>query len=142
VLLPLLLGLLSGVPLSLATAVFALIVVVFLKLWVEPRLSNRAQYNPMLTIVIVIALADAYGLAGIILAPPLSAACQILWSRLVSNRDFSRAALQVSDLKERQAQIWATIKAMDEPPPLVTSSMERLSDLIEQAEPTLQMAAK
>ena len=139
---PLLLGLLSSVPLSLVTAVFALIVVVSLKVWVEPRLSSRRQYNPIVTIVIVIALADANGLAGIIVAPPLSAACQILWSRLVSNRAISRAAVQVSDLKERQVQIWATIKAMDEPPRLVTSSMERLSDLIEQAEPTLQMAAE
>jgi putative permease len=139
---PLLLGLLSGVPLSLGTAVFALIVVVSLKVWVEPRLSSRRQYNPMVTIVIVIALADVYGLAGIIVAPPLSAACQILWSRLVSNRAVSGAAVQLSDLKERQAQVWATIKAMDEPPPLVTSSMERLSDLIEQAEPTLQMATE
>lgn len=139
---PLFLGLLSGVPLSLVTAVFALIVVVSLKVWVEPRLSSRRQFDPMVTIVIVIALADAYGLAGIIVAPPLSVACQILWSRLVSNRAVSGAAVQVSDLKERQAQVWATIKAMDEPPLLVTSSMERLSELIEQAEPTLQMATE
>jgi len=139
---PLLLGLLSSVPLSLVTAVFALIVVVSLKVWVEPRLSSRRQYNPIVTIVIVIALADANGLAGIIVAPPLSAACQILWSRLVSNRAVSGAAVQLSDLKERQAQVWDTIKAMDEPPPLVTSSIERLSDLIEQAEPTLQIATE
>jgi len=35
--------------------------------------------------------------------------------------------------------VWAAIKAMDEPPlPLVISSMERLSHLIEKAEPILQ----
>jgi hypothetical protein len=35
--------------------------------------------------------------------------------------------------------VLAAIKAMDEPPlPLVTSSMERLSHLIEKAEPILQ----
>jgi len=35
--------------------------------------------------------------------------------------------------------VWATIQAMDEPPlPLVTSSMERLTRLIEKAEPFLQ----
>jgi hypothetical protein len=87
-------------------------------------------------------LADAFGLIGIVAAPPLSAVCQILWSRLVSNRAVSRAAARVSDLKERQAQIWATIEAMDEPPLLVTSSMERLTDLIEQAEPALQIATE
>ncbi len=35
--------------------------------------------------------------------------------------------------------VWAEIKEMDEPPlPLVTSSMERLTHLIEKAEPILQ----
>ncbi|NTU50693.1 MAG: hypothetical protein HGA87_07475, partial [Desulfobulbaceae bacterium] len=83
--------------------------------------------------------ADAFGLLGIILAPPLSVVCQILWSRLVSNRAVLGAAVQVSDLKERQALVWEAIKAMDGPPlPLVTSSMERLTLLIEKAEPILQ----
>jgi hypothetical protein len=35
--------------------------------------------------------------------------------------------------------MWAAIKAMDEPPlPLVTSSMDRLTHLIEKAEPILE----
>ena len=73
------------------------------------------------------------------MAPPLSVVCQILWSRLVSRRSVAGAAAQVSDLKERQARLWDTIRAMDEPPlPLVTSSMERLTQLIEKAEPILQ----
>lgn len=138
---PLLLGLLTGAPLSLFTAVYTVVVVAALKWWVEPRLSHRKQANPMLTVIILIALADAYGLLGVVVAPPLSAACQILWSHMVSRRSVPGAAAQVSDLKERQAQLWATIRAMDEPPPpLVTSSMARLDQLIEQAEPTLQTA--
>jgi hypothetical protein len=138
-----LLGLLTGVPLSLFTAVYTVLVVAALKAWVEPRLSHRKQANPMLTVVFLIALADAYGLLGIVVAPPLSAACQILWNRLVSHRPVSGAAVQVSDLKERQAQLSATIEAMDEPPPpVVSNSMARLAHLIEQAEPTLQTAVE
>ena len=96
----------------------------------------------MLTVVFLIALADAYGLFGIILAPPLSAACQILWNRMISHRTASGAAAQVSDLKERQMQLEATIKALDEPPPLVINYMARLTHLIEQAEPTLSKATE
>jgi hypothetical protein len=89
----------------------------------------------------LIALANTFGLLGLIIAPPLSALCQILWSLLVSHRLASGAAAQVSDLKERQEHVWATIKAMGEPPlPLVTSSMERLTRLIAKAEPILQAA--
>lgn len=140
---PLLVGLLTGVPLSLFTVLYTLVVLIVLEVWVEPRLSSRRQYNPILTTIILIALADAYGLLGVLVAPPLSAVCQILWSHLVSHRTVSGAAVQVSDLKERQAQVWDIIKAMDEPPPpLVTSTMERLTLLLEKADPTLQLSAE
>lgn len=136
---PLVVGLLTSVPLSLVTALYTLLVMVFLRWWLEPRLSNRRQYNPILTVVILIALADAYGLLGIIIAPPLSAACQIVWGHLVSRRAVAGPLEVVADLQERQARLWATIQAMEEaPPPLVTSSMERLANLIEKAEPVLQ----
>jgi putative permease len=135
----LLVGLLTGVPLSLFTALYTLVVLIALGVWVKPRLFNRRWDNPILTVVLLIALADAFGLIGIIVAPPLSVVCQILWSRLVSSRAVLGAAAQVSDLKERQARVWDTINAMDEPPPpLVSSSMERLTLLIEKAEPILQ----
>ncbi|MBK9613513.1 hypothetical protein [Candidatus Amarobacter glycogenicus] len=109
--------------------------------WVKPRLFNHRWDNPILTVVLLIALADAFGLVGIIVAPPLSVVCQILWSRLVSRRAVSGAAAQVSDLKERQERLWATIRAMEGPSlPLVTSSMERLTQLMVKAEPILQAA--
>lgn len=138
---PLLLGLLSSVPLTFVTVSYTLVVVGALKFWVEPRLSHRRQYNPMLTIVILIALADAYGLLGIVIAPPLSAAGQILWSRLVSRRDASAAPVELANLKERQMRLGASITAMDEPvPPWVSSSMERLVRLIEKVESTVRTA--
>jgi putative permease len=135
----LLVGLLTSVPLSLITALYVLVVMIALGVWVMPRLFTHRWDNPILTVVLLIALADAFGLVGIIIAPPLSVVCQILWSRLVNHRAVIGAAAQISDLKERQALVWVAIKAMDEPPlPLVTSSMERLTHLLEKAEPILQ----
>ncbi len=134
-------GLLTSVQLSLLTAGYALIVLIALGVWVKPRLFNRRWDNPILTLVILIAMANAFGLLGIIIAPLLSVICQILWRLLVSHRLVAGAAANVSDLKERQARIWDNIKAMDEPPPpLVTSSMERLTQLIEKADPILEAA--
>ncbi len=141
VILPLFIGLLTGVQLSLFTTLYTLIVLIALQVWVEPRLFRRKWDNPILTLVILLAMADAFGLLGIIVAPPLSAVCQILWNLLVSNRLASGAATQVSDLKERQAHLRTTIEDMDElPPPLVASSMERLTDLLDKAGPILQAA--
>lgn len=137
--LPLLMGLLTGVQLSLFTVFYTLVVLIALKVWVEPRLFRHKSYNPILTLVILLALADAFGLLGILVAPPLSAVCQILWNLLVSNRLVSGAAAQISDLKERLTNLLAVIKEMDElPPQLVVSSMERLTELLLKAEPILQ----
>lgn len=144
VVLPLLLGLLTGAQLSLLMVFYTLIVLVALQVWVEPRLFRHKWNNPILTLVILLALADAFGLLGIILAPPLSVVCQILWNLLVSERVAPATpdtAVQVSDLKERQARLRLAIEEMEgPPPPLVLSSMERLAGLLEKAEPILQAA--
>ncbi len=136
---PLFVGLMTSVQLSLFTTFYTIVVLVLLGVLVKPRLFNRRWDNPILTVFLLIALADAFGILGILLAPPLSIVCQILWRRLVTRRAVSGAAAQVSDLKERQARLWDTIKTMDDSHlPLVTSSMERLTQLIEKAEPILQ----
>jgi predicted PurR-regulated permease PerM len=137
---PLLVGLLTSTQLSLFTVLYTLIILVALDVWVKPRLFKRSWDNPILTVILLIILADAFGLIGIIIAPPISVICQILWNRLGTRRlASSREAAQVSDLIERQERLRASIKAMDKPPiPLVTSSMERLNNLIVKAEPLLQ----
>jgi putative permease len=135
----LLVGLLTSVQLSLITTLYALVFLIALGVWVKPRLFKRRWKNPILTVVLLVALADTFGLVGIIVAPPVSVVCQILWSHLVSRRAVLGAATQISDLQDRQAHVWEAIRAMDEPPlKLVTSSMERLSHLIEESEPILQ----
>jgi len=60
---PLLVGLLTGVQLSLFTVLYTLVVLIALGVWVKPRLFNRRWDNPILTLVILIALANAFGLA-------------------------------------------------------------------------------
>ena len=96
---PLLVGLLTSVQLSLFTVLYTLVVLIALGVWVKPRLFNRKWDNTILTVVLLIALADAFGLVGIIVAPLLSVVCQILWSHLVSHRLAAGAAAQVSDLQ-------------------------------------------
>ena len=141
VILPLLLGLLTGAQLSLFTVLYTLIVLIALQVWLEPRLFRRKWDNPMLTLVILLALADAFGLLGILVAPPLSVVCQILWNLLMNDRQAPETVVQISDLKERQAGLRLAIEEMEgSPPPLVVSSMERLSGLLKKAEPILQAA--
>jgi putative permease len=140
---PLLVGIFTGVPLGLFTALYALIVMIAIMIWLKPRLLNRRWDSPILTVLLLIALADVFGIFGLILAPPLSVVCQILWYRLVSHRSVSGAATNISDLKERLTTLIETISTMDKPyPVLVTSSIERISNLLAEAEPILLLQEK
>jgi predicted PurR-regulated permease PerM len=141
VILPLLLGLLTGAPGSPLLVIYTLVVLMALQVWVEPRLFRRKWDNPVLTLVILLIMANAFGLLGVIAAPPLSVVCQILWNLLLNERLAPEKAIQVSDLKERQALLRHAIEEMEGPPPLlVLSSMERLNGLLAKAEPILQTA--
>lgn len=74
-------------PMVMAMSVlYTVLVLLFLEVLVEPRVYSRRQYSSLLTILLIIALADSFGITGIILAPPLAAAIQILYTRLVINR--------------------------------------------------------
>jgi hypothetical protein len=67
---------------------------------------------------------NTFSLLGIILAPPLSVICQILWNLLFS---------------ERQAHLRLIIEEMEgSPSPLMLGGMERLAGLLETAEPILE----
>lgn len=137
---PLLMGLQTNTQLGIFTAVYTVVVLIALQVWIEPRLLKHRSDHPILTLIILLAMADAFGLLGILIAPPLSAVFQILWGQLISRPAVLGASAQLSDLKERQARIWEIIESIGEPPiALVASSMERLSQLIEKAEPILQV---
>jgi predicted PurR-regulated permease PerM len=141
VLFVLVVGLLTSGSLSVLTAALTVLVFVGLGVWVKPRLSAHTQNNPFLTVAILIVLAQAFGLPGIIVAPPLSIVCQIVWSHLISQKARVGAAAQLSDLKQRQELLRESIQSMARPPEvLVTSSMQRLAKLIEKAEPILPAA--
>ncbi|MBE0671045.1 MAG: AI-2E family transporter [Anaerolineales bacterium] len=137
-----LIGMLTSVQLSLITVLYTVIVVVALQVLVEPRLYRRNWNSPILTLIIMVAMADAFGLIGIIIAPPVSVLLQIVWKLLVSNRLAPGAAIQILDLKERQEHLRTVIAEMEESvPPLVLSSMERLTALLEKAEPILPVVS-
>lgn len=141
VLLPLLVGLLTSVQLSIFSVLYAVAIMIIVAVWVKPRLFTQKWDNPILTVVLLIVLADAFGIVGTIIAPPISIICQILWSQLVSHRLPAGAAAQVSDLLKRKDHLQDTIQSFGGPPlPLLSSSMARLSGLLEKAEPVLQAA--
>jgi putative heme transporter len=138
-LLPFLLGSLTSTPLGISSVVYTAMVLLALQVWVEPRFFKPRQDNPVLTFMILLAMADVFGLLGIVAAPPVSIICQSLWRMLVAERSTDTGS-QVIDLRGRYSRLQTTIDEMaGTAPPLVLSSMERLNELIERAEPILDI---
>jgi len=122
---------------AVLAAVYTVAVLLFLELIVEPRMYNRRQYSSLLTVLLVIALADVVGLIGLLLAPPLAAAIQILFNQLVAVPKPAPAldsAVNIDRLEERLAAARLLAAERDaELPPKTASMLSRLDTLIKQA---------
>lgn len=139
---PILIGLITSFQLSLLTGIYTLIVLLAILIWVKPRFVNKRWDHPILTVVLIIALADAFGIFGIIVAPPLSVILQIIWQRLISHRVAAGAATNINDLQTRLEQLKEAVSVMeDQNVQLVRSSMSRITNLISEAEPVLVAAS-
>ena len=68
--------------LGLLAAISTVAVLFLLKEVIEPRIFHRHKYSSLLTVLFVIGLAQAFGFIGVILAPPLAVAVQILFREL------------------------------------------------------------
>lgn len=140
---PLLIGLFTSFQITLFTGIYTLIVLIAILIWVKPRFVNKRWDHPILTVVLIVALADAFGILGIIVAPPLSVILQILWSRLITHRVAAGAATNITDLQTRLNQLRETVSEMEDlNVPLVTSSMSRITNLMAEAEPVLVAASR
>ena len=89
---------------GLLATVYTIAVLLILKLVIEPRFFLRSRYSGLLIVLFVIALAEAFGFIGVILAPPLAVAVQILFQHLyplAAPTFSSEMSEQVLDIKER-----------------------------------------
>ena len=72
----------SSPSLGLAAVIFTAAVLILLNDVIEPRVFHRHKYSSLLIVLSVIGLADAFGFAGMILAPPFAVAVQIMFRQL------------------------------------------------------------
>ena len=123
--------------LAIAATLYTLTVLLILERVVEPRLFNRRRYSSLLILLTMIPLAETFGIIGLIVAPPLAAAIQILLGRLLVQRNgqmVAHTAEQVAGLEGRLAKLRARLEELDEPAkPEVANMMERLDGLLQKA---------
>jgi len=104
----LLIGIGMSSTLGVLATLYTIGVLLTLKLIIEPRFFSRYKYSSLLVVLFVIALAEAFGFIGVVLAPPLAVAVQILFQHLyqLATPTFStELAGEVTGIKERLFQL-------------------------------------
>jgi predicted PurR-regulated permease PerM len=89
-----LVGLIGGPVVAALAALVTLVVFLALKLLVASRLSDYRRSNPILTVLVMIALTDVFGILGLLLAIPLATVIQIVLSELLERSAVAAPGLQ------------------------------------------------
>jgi predicted PurR-regulated permease PerM len=113
--LPLLLGLGSSPITGLLAIVYTIVVLLVLKRVIEPRIIDRQRNTSLLIVVFVIILAEAFGFIGVLLAPPLAVAVQILMRELypLFARRYSQELSRAFELKKRLSRLRRNVSSSD-----------------------------
>jgi hypothetical protein len=137
--------------LGVVAAAFTIGVLAFLEFVVEPRLFKRERFSSLLAVIVLLVLSDEYGLIGILLAPPVAAAIQIvagqIWRAttrsLVAPLDNSIVSAQpIGVLQTRLALVHTQLAAQPESRLELNNLADRLEQLIERAAQEEQQLTK
>ena len=80
---------------------------------IEPRFFPRHKYSALLIVLFVIALAETIGFIGVVLAPPLAVALQILFQHLYPLPELTAGEVsqEVADMKKRLLELRRRIQS-------------------------------
>jgi putative permease len=125
--------LLSGPITAAVAALCTVLILLLLEFVVQPRLVGARRFSSLLIILTMMAMASVAGLVGLLAAPPLAAAIQILLEQLLPTAS-ERPVVAAVPLQERLAAARAVLASMPESAaPEATSVLDRLSQLVEKA---------
>jgi hypothetical protein len=124
--------------LSLVAALCTLAILSGLELVVEPRLFNRRRYNATTTVLLMLVFVEDFGLLGLIMAPPITAALQIFFNHWLENVAVTPAKKPAGEIALLQKRLDRMMAAQTQNgnklSPEVISLGDRLSKLLDEAD--------
>lgn len=133
-----LLALALGSPAAAAGLAVAIVAVAAVRLVVAPRLlRSGTSVNPVLVVVVIMALAELGGIPLILLAPPLAAALQAATRALVSTERSEASRTRASHLAELDERLEGVAAAADD-----SAEPKRVQALVERARTLLADARR
>ena len=104
-------ALLIGIEISSTVGILATLytigILLALTFVIEPRFFPRYKYSSLLIVLFVVALAETIGFIGVVLAPPLAVAVQILFQHLypIPELTASEVSEEVADIRTRLLEL-------------------------------------
>jgi predicted PurR-regulated permease PerM len=135
----LLAGLSGGVGLAVLASVYTIIVLIIQEWVIEPRIFWRQRYSSLILVIFILILTDSFGLVGLILAPLVSAAVQIVFKYILQPpmTDISartkdlETPQEIGLLETRLIKMRSALESRTEPvSPEIGNLIERLERLI------------
>jgi predicted PurR-regulated permease PerM len=105
---PLFIGIGISSTVGILATLYTIGIMLILSLVIEPRFFPRYKYSGLLIVLAVIAMAETFGFIGVVLAPPLAVALQILFQHLYpfAMPAFStETSQQVADIRKRLLEL-------------------------------------
>jgi putative permease len=118
---------------ALAAGSLTLVLLAGLRFFVAPRmLQVERQLDPILAIIVILALAAHFGLAGLVAAPFVAATIQTIFSEIIAARAVETELPSIDELNARLDRLERRFR-WHPPSPTVSSLMSRLQYLLERA---------
>jgi putative permease len=131
-----LVGMSSGWLVAITAVLYTLAILLLLERVIEPRLFRQRRYSTILVILTLVIMAQVLGIVGLIIAPTVAAALQILGTTLLAIREGrGHTPIEIAVLEERLHHIRDNYIQQDRSiPPEIENMISRLQRLIEQAQ--------
>jgi predicted PurR-regulated permease PerM len=127
----------TSIQLAIIAGIYTLIILTLLEVVIIPRLVSRGRYSSLLMILIAIILLEGFGLLALVLAPPLSAAIQLVVSRLREGAPAQPALSSVREIADLRIRVQRVQEMVKETPekmaPHADSMIQRLEKLVKEA---------
>lgn len=122
---------------------FTLVIFFVLEWFVEPRLFNRSNFSSLLLLAVLVVFIERLGLFGLLIAPPVAVALQILGQRLMRDRLVNTAPTGVITLTDIKQDLDSVAALLTQPEtealasPKTLGLFTRLKDLVAATEQTI-----
>ena len=134
-----LLGLLSSPLIALFSMFYTIVILMLMEFVIERYLYGQNGYSSVLVLLAMIAMADAFGLIGLLVAPPVALVLQVFWREFIEVHPSAPIMKPVNDMQtiqDRLAQLHRDMETQ-EVSQRVTNLVKRLDGLIQEVEHTV-----